>query len=140
MKKTTSRRQQRARPKSKPYHYRSADGIDIFVGKNAAQNERLTGDARPNEMWLHAKDMPGSHVIIKAEGNIPDSTLSQAATLAAWYSKGQHSTMVPIDYTLTRYVKKIPGGATGMVTYTNQKTVYMTVTEADVKKIELVEG
>lgn len=140
VKKTTNRRQQRALPKSKPYHYRSVDGMDIFVGKNAAQNERLTGDARPNEMWLHAKDMPGSHVIIKAEGNIPDSTLSQAATLAAWYSKGQHSTMVPIDYTLKRYVKKIPGGATGMVTYTNQKTAYMTVTEADVKKIELVEG
>ena len=118
----------------------SADGIDIFVGKNAAQNERLTGDARPNEMWLHAKDMPGSHVIIKAEGAIPDTTLSDAATLAAWYSKGQHSSMVPIDYTLKRYVKKIPGGATGMVTYTGQKTAYMTVTEADVKRIELVEG
>ena len=122
------------------FDYRSVDGIVIFVGKNAAQNERLTGDARPNEMWLHAKDMPGSHVIVKAEGNIPDSTLAQAATLAAWYSKGQHSSMVPIDYTLKRYVKKIPGGATGMVTYTNQKTAYMTVTEADVKKIELVEG
>ena len=140
VKKTANRRQQRALPKSKPYHYRSADGIDIYVGKNAAQNERLTGDARPNETWLHAKDMPGSHVIIKAEGAIPDTTLAQAATLAAWYSKGQHSTMVPIDYTLKRYVKKIPGGATGMVTYTNQKTAYMTVTESDVKKIELVEG
>ncbi len=140
IKKSTNRRQQRALPKSKPYHYRSVDGIDIFVGKNAAQNERLTGDARPNETWLHAKDMPGSHVIIKAEGGIPDTTLAQAATLAAWYSKGQHSTMVPIDYTLKRYVKKIPGGATGMVTYTNQKTAYMTVTEADVKKIDLVEG
>ena len=140
IKKAMNRRQQRALPKSKPYHYRSADGIDILVGKNAAQNERLTGDARPNEMWLHAKDMPGSHVIIKAEGAIPDSTLAAAATLAAWYSKGQHSSMVPIDYTLKRYVKKIPGGATGMVTYTNQKTAYMTVTEADVKKIELLEG
>ena len=64
MKRSTNRRQQRALPKSKPYHYRSVDGIDIFVGKNAAQNERLTGDARPNEMWLHAKDMPGSHVIV----------------------------------------------------------------------------
>ena len=140
IKKGLGRRQQRALPKSKPYHYRSCDGVDLYVGKNAAQNERLTGDARPNETWLHAKDMPGSHVIIKAEGDIPDSTLAEAATLAAWYSKGQHSTMVPIDYTLKRHVKKIPGGATGMVTYTNQKTVYMTVTEADVKKITLVEG
>ncbi len=140
VKKSASRKEKRALPKSKPYHYRSADGIDIFVGKNAAQNERLTGDARPNETWLHAKDMPGSHVIVKAEGNIPETTMAQAATLAAWYSKGQHSSMVPIDYTLKRYVKKIPGGATGMVTYTNQKTAYMTVTEADVKKIELIEG
>ncbi len=140
VKRSASRRDKRALPKSKPYHYRSTDGIDIFVGKNAAQNERLTADARPNEMWLHAKDMPGSHVIIRREGDIPDSTLSQAATLAAWYSKGQHSTMVPIDYTLKRHVKKIPGGATGMVTYTNQKTAYMTVTEADVRKIELIEG
>ncbi len=140
VKKSSSRREKRALPKSKPYHYRSLDGIDIFVGKNAAQNERLTGDARPNETWLHAKDMPGSHVIVKAEGDVPESTMIQAATLAAWYSKGQHSSMVPIDYTLKRYVKKIPGGATGMVTYTNQKTAYMTVTEADVKKIELIEG
>lgn len=140
VKKAANRRQQRALPKSKPYHYRSTDGIDIFVGKNAAQNERLTGDARPNEMWLHAKDMPGSHVIIRAEGEIPSQTMAQAATLAAWYSKGQNSSMVPIDYTLRRYVKKIPGGATGMVTYTNQKTAYMTVSEADVKQIELVEG
>ncbi len=140
IKKGPGRKQQRALPKSKPYRYRSRDGIDILVGKNAAQNERLTGDARPNETWLHAKDMPGSHVIIRHEGELPESTLADAATLAAWYSKGQRSTMVPIDYTLRRYVKKIPGGATGMVTYTNQKTVYMTVTEADVKKIELIEG
>ena len=140
LKRSQNRRQQRALPKSKPYHYRSSDGIDIYVGKNAAQNERLTGDARPNETWLHAKDMPGSHVIIKAEGEIPDSTLAQAATLAAWYSKGQHSSMVPIDYTLKRYVKKPSGAATGMVIYTNQKTVYMTVSESDVKQIILLDG
>ena len=84
--------------------------------------------------------MPGSHVIIKAEGEIPDSTLAQAATLAAWYSKGQHSSMVPIDYTFKRYVKKPSGAATGMVIYTNQKTVYMTVSESDVKQITLIDG
>ncbi len=140
IKKGLSRRQQRALPKSKPYHYRSCDGIDIFVGKNAPQNERLTGDARPNETWLHAKDMPGSHVIIKREGDVPETTLAEAATLAAWYSKGQHSSMVPVDYTLRRYVKKPSGAAPGMVTYTNQKTAYMTVEEADVRKITLVEG
>ena len=139
VKRSTNRRQQRALPRSKPYRYRSCDGIEIHVGKNAAQNDRLTTGARPNEMWLHAKDMPGSHVIIRQEGDIPDSTLLEAATLAAWYSKGQRSSMVPIDYTLRRYVKKPGGAAPGMVIYTNQHTLYMTVTESDVRKITLLE-
>ena len=134
-----NRRQQKALPKSKPYHYRSTDGIDIYVGKNAAQNDRLTGDARPNETWLHAKDMPGSHVIIREEGEIPRQTLLEAAILAAWYSKGQNSSGVPIDYTLRRYVKKPGGAAPGMVIYTNQRTLFMTVSESDVRKIQLVE-
>ena len=134
-----SRRQQRALPKSKPYHYRSSDGIDIFVGKNAAQNDRLTTSARPDEMWLHAKDMPGSHVIVRHEGDLPDQTLKEAAILAAWYSKGQRSSSVPIDYTLRKYVKKPGGAAPGMVIYTHQHTLYMTVSEADVRGITLIE-
>lgn len=139
IRKSLNRRQQRALPKSKPYHYRSSDGIDIHVGKNAVQNDRLTAAARPGETWLHAKDMPGSHVIIRQEGEIPDQTLLEAAILAAWYSKGQRSSMVPIDYTLRRYVKKPSGAAPGMVIYTNQRTLYMTVSDADVRKITLVE-
>lgn len=140
IRKPPARKQQRALPKSKPYHYRSSDGIDIFVGKNAAQNDRLTGDARPGETWLHAKDMPGSHVIIRQEGEIPPQTLLEAAVLAAWYSKGQRSSSVPIDYTLRRYVKKPGGAAPGKVIYTNQRTLYMTVSESDVRKITLVEA
>ena len=139
LKKVTNRRQQRALPQSRPYRYRSSDGIEIDVGKNAAQNDRLTTGAKPNETWLHAKDMPGSHVIIRAEGELPRQTLLEAATLAAWYSKGQRSSGVPIDYTLRRYVKKPSGAAPGMVIYTNQHTLYMTVSEADVKKIEMME-
>ena len=139
IRKGVNRRQQKALPKSKPYHYRSTDGIDIYVGKNAAQNDRLTGDARPNETWLHAKDMPGSHVIIRQEGEIPRQTLLEAAILAAWYSKGQNSSGVPIDYTLRRYVKKPGGAAPGMVIYTNQRTLFMTVSESDVRKIQLVD-
>ena len=139
IRKGVNRRQQKALPKSKPYHYRSTDGIDIYVGKNAAQNDRLTGDARPNETWLHAKDMPGSHVIIRKEGEIPRQTLLEAAILAAWYSKGQNSSGVPIDYTLRRYVKKPGGAAPGMVIYTNQRTLFMTVSESDVRRIQLVE-
>lgn len=139
MKKNTNRRQQRALPKSKPYRYVSSDGIDILVGKNSTQNDRLTGTARPNETWLHAKDMPGSHVIIRTEDTVPDQTLLEAATLAAWYSKGQRSSSVPIDYTLRRYVKKPGGAAPGFVIYVNQRTLFMTVSEADVRKIRLVE-
>lgn len=139
MKRITNRRQQRALPKSKPYRYLSSDGIELHVGKNAAQNDRLTTGARPNETWLHAKDMPGSHVIIRTEGAVPDQTLLEAATLAAWYSKGQNSSSVPIDYTLRRYVKKPGGAAPGMVIYTNQRTLFMTVGAQDVKRITLLE-
>ena len=139
MKRNTNRRQQRALPKSKPYKYESSDGILMEVGKNAAQNDRLTTGARPNEWWLHAKDMPGSHVIVHHEGDLPDQTLKEAAILAAWYSKGQRSSSVPIDYTLRRHVKKPSGAAPGMMIYTNQKTLFMTVTEADVRKIRLIE-
>ncbi len=139
MKRSANRRQPRALPKSRPYKYESADGIVLEVGKNAAQNDRLTTSARPNEWWLHAKDMPGSHVIIHHEGELPQQTLKEAAMLAAWYSKGQRSSSVPIDYTLRRYVKKPGGAAPGMMIYTNQKTLFMTVTEGDIRSIRLLE-
>lgn len=139
MKRVTSRREKRALPQSRPYRFRSADGIEIHVGKNAAQNERLTLSAGPDEMWLHAKDMPGSHVIIRAAGEIPLTTLKQAALLAAWYSKGQRSGNVPVDYTRRRYVKKPGGTPTGYVTYVNQHTAFMTPTEADIRGIEELE-
>ena len=135
MKRVTSRRQQRNLPQSRPYRYRSADGIEILVGKNAIQNDRLTLEARPEEMWLHAKDMPGSHVIIQCEGEVPPETLKQAALLAAWYSRGKRSSMVPVDYTRRKYVRKPSGAAPGKVIYTHHKTAYMTVEEADIRKI-----
>ena len=138
MKRITNRRQQRQLPQSQPYRFRSSDGIEIVVGKNAAQNDRLTASAKPDEMWLHAKDMPGSHVIIRAEGDIPRDTLMQAAILAAWYSKGQRSSMVPIDYTRKKYVKKPSGAAPGKVIYTHHKTAYITAEEDDVRKIPAI--
>ena len=140
MKRNTNRRQQRNLPPSRPYRYVSADGIEILVGKNAAQNDRLTLGARPEEMWLHAKDMPGSHVIVRCEGEIPPETLKQAALLAAWYSKGQRSSMVPIDYTRRKYVKKPSGAAPGKVIYTHHKTAYMTAEEEEIRKIQLAES
>jgi predicted ribosome quality control (RQC) complex YloA/Tae2 family protein len=140
MKRVTNRRQQRQLPQSKPYRYLSADGIEILVGKNAAQNDRLTLGAKPEEMWLHAKDMPGSHVIIRCEGEIPQETLKQAALLAAWYSKGQRSSLVPIDYTRKKYVKKPSGAASGKVIYTHHKTAYMTAEEGDIRGIQLLDS
>ncbi|MBQ9210449.1 MAG: NFACT family protein [Clostridia bacterium] len=140
MKKNTNRRQQRSLPQSKPYRYVSADGIEIWVGKNAVQNDRLTLDSPADCMWLHAKDMPGSHVIIRQEGEIPQETLRQGAMLAAWYSKGQRSSLVPIDYTRRKYVKKPSGAAPGKVIYTHQKTAYMTVEEKELQEIQLLES
>ena len=139
MKRSANRRQQRALPQSRPYRYLSADGIEILVGRNAVQNDRITQGAKPGEMWLHAKDMPGSHVIVRAEGQIPVETLKQAAQLAAWYSKGQRSSSVPVDYTLKKYVKKPAGAAPGKVIYTNQKTAYMTVEEKEIRAIRTAE-
>ena len=140
MKKTTNRRQQRQLPQSRPYRYRSDDGITILVGKNAAQNDRITLGARPEELWLHAKDMPGSHVIVCQEGEVSQTTMKQAAQLAAWYSKGQRSSLVPVDYTLRRYVKKPSGAAPGKVIYTHQKTAYITPEEDEIKRIRLEEA
>ena len=138
IRKPAARKERRALPQSRPYVYRSADGILIEVGKNAAQNDRLTTGADGDEMWLHAKDMPGSHVIIHHTGEVPQTTLKQAAQLACWYSKGQRSSGVPVDYTLRRYVKKPGGAAPGFVIYTHQHTAYMTVSEAEIRAIELV--
>ena len=140
VKRITNRRQQRQLPASKPYCYCSADGIEIYVGKNSLQNDRLTQSAGGNEMWLHAKDLPGSHVIIRKEGDIPLTTLRQAALLAAWYSKGKNSSTVPVDYTLRKYVKKPSGAAPGKVVYTHQKTVYVTAEEKDIREIEVISG
>ena len=137
MKRVTNRRQQRQLPASRPYSYRSADGIEILVGKNSLQNDRLTQAAAGNETWLHAKDMPGSHVIIRTKGKVPLETLRQAALLAAWYSKGRNSSTVPVDYTLRKYVKKPSGAAPGKVIYTHQKTVYVTAEENEIRGIIL---
>lgn len=137
VKRSTSRKQQRDLPKSRPYRYLSSDGIEILVGKNSAQNEKLTLGAHPDETWLHVKDMPGSHVIIRCEKDLPDRTLLEAARLAAWYSQGRNSSGVPVDYTLRKYVKKPAGTPTGYVHYTHQHTLFITVQEEEIRQIAL---
>lgn len=110
---------------SKPIHYVSTDGIDIYIGKNNYQNDYLTLKfADKHDTWLHTKNIPGSHVIIKKFGQIPDSTLEEAAALAAYYSKAKDSSKVPVDYTEVKNVKKPSGAKPGMVIYYTNKTIY----------------
>ena len=122
---------------SQPMKFLSCDGIEIEVGKNALQNERLTMGAKGDETWLHAQKMPGSHVLIHST-NVPEATLMEAAMLAAYYSKGMRSAQVPIDATLRRYIKKPGGTPAGFVIYTHQRTLYITPDEAAVKRIKCI--
>ena len=117
-----NRRQIKSLPPSKPLKFVSSEGMVILVGKNNLQNDKLTASAQPDEIWMHAKDMPGSHVIIVGE-NPDKATMEEAASLAAWYSSGRASGRVPIDYTKRRYVKKPGGAKPGFVIYTHQKTI-----------------
>lgn len=104
---------------SRPFHYRSSDGFDIFVGKNNYQNEELTFKvATGNDWWFHAKGIPGSHVIVKSQGKeLPDRTFEEAAALAAYYSKGRGNDKVEVDYVQKKSVKKVAGAAPGFVIY-----------------------
>ena len=135
VRKTVTKMKPRKEAPSQPMKFLSSDGIEIEVGKNALQNERLTMGAKGDETWLHAQKMPGSHVIVHST-SVPETTLLEAAMLAAYYSKGVRSAQVPIDATLRRYIKKPGGTPAGFVIYTHQRTLYITPDEAAVKKIK----
>ena len=137
VRRAVSRVKPRKEAPSQPMKFLSCDGIEIEVGKNALQNERLTMGARGDELWLHAQKMPGSHVLVHA-ADVPETTLEEAAMLAAYYSKGVRSAQVPIDATLRRYIKKPGGTPAGIVIYTHQRTLYVTPDEAAVKKIRCI--
>lgn len=125
----------RAKP-SKPLHFISSDGIEIYVGKNNIQNDYLTLKfANKNDIWFHTKNIPGSHVIIKNSGDIPESTLLEAATLAAFYSKAKNSSNVPVDYTEIRNVRKASGAKPGMVIYYTNKTIYVSPKDLNLNTI-----
>lgn len=112
----------------KPLSFISSDGFKILVGRNNKQNDILTlKTADKNDMWLHVKDSPGSHVIIEANGgSIPDSTIMEAAVIACTYSSAVMSANVPVDYTQVRNVKKPAGAKPGMVIYKTNRTLYVT--------------
>lgn len=112
-------KKEKARVKSAPFHYISSDGFHIYVGKNNLQNEELTFKlANGNDIWFHAKDMAGSHVILKTENKeIPDRAYEEAAALAAYYSKSRNQEKVEVDYTERKNIKKPPASNPGFVIY-----------------------
>ena len=128
---------QKQRFVSKPFHYVSSDGFDIYVGKNNYQNDELTFKfATGNDWWFHAKGMPGSHVILKNDGReIPNSTFEEAGRLAAYYSKGRGQEKVEIDYTPKKNIKKTPGGKPGFVIY---HTNYSLNIDSNIEGIEQI--
>lgn len=114
-------------PKSEPRTF-SFDGFNIEVGRNNKQNDYLTlRKANKQDIWLHTKGIPGSHVVIRNNGlEVSEDVLLKAANLAAYYSKGKKSSNVPVDYTLVKNVYKRRGSHPGQVFYTDQKTIYVT--------------
>lgn len=112
----------------RPDEYLSADGFVLRVGRNNLQNDRLTlRQSQPNDVWLHVKEVPGSHVVIRRDQrDIPDSTLNEAALLAVYFSKARDHAGVPVDYTEIRHIWKPAGARPGHVLYENYKTLYVT--------------
>ncbi len=123
---------------SRPFHYVSSDGYDIYVGKNNYQNDELTFRfASGNDWWFHAKGIPGSHVVVKSRGDeLPDSTFEDAARLAAHYSRGRGQEKVEIDYTEKKNVKKPGGGKPGFVVY---YTNYSMMIDSDISALKQIE-
>ncbi|MBQ4568581.1 MAG: NFACT family protein [Ruminococcus sp.] len=111
-----------------PREFEISDGFTLLVGRNNRQNDMLTLKlSAKNDLWLHTKDIPGSHCIIRTEGKeVTDSAVMEAAQICAWYSKARESSQVPVDFTLVRYVSKPQGSPPGRVIYTDQHTVYVT--------------
>ncbi len=123
---------------SKPFHYISSDGFHMYVGKNNYQNDELTFKfATGNDWWFHAKNAPGSHVVVKCDGSetLPDRTFEEAGRLAAYYSKGRSQDKVEIDYIQKKHVKKPNGAKPGFVVY---YTNYSLMIDSDISGIELI--
>lgn len=130
------KRGKRKQPKPQPEQFISSDGTIIYVGRNNRQNEFIRQQlAHRRDIWLHTKDIPGSHVIIKSD-RPSEKTIEEAALLAAYFSQARQSSQVPVDYTEVRHVKKPRGARPGFVIYENQKTLFVTPSEERVKKLQ----
>lgn len=135
IKKRNLNKGKKVKDKSKPLHFISSDGFDIFVGKNNIQNEELTFKvATGNDWWFHSKTFPGSHVIVKCNNQeLPDATFEEAAHLAAHYSKGSNQDKVEIDYIQKKHIKKVAGAMPGFVIY---HTNYSMTVSPDISRIK----
>ena len=112
----------RLQRKSKPYHWVTSDGYELFIGKNNYQNEDVSfrlGDG--GDLWFHAKGVTGSHVIVKTGGQpmeeVPDRVFIEAAELAAYFSSHREDPKVEVDYTIRKNLRKVPNQAPGFVIY-----------------------
>ncbi len=127
---------------SKPLHFKSSDGYDIYVGKNNFQNDELTlRSSEETDLWFHTQNIAGSHVIVKTNGknvnDLPDDTVVEAGMIAAYFSKAKSSTNVCVDYTEIKNIKKPKGAAKGFVVYNTNYSVYVTPNETFIRKIIL---
>lgn len=130
------RKKQGKKYKASPRKFLTSDGFSVLVGKNNRENDALTfGTAAKTDYWLHTKDIPGSHVILRTNGEEPSETaLREAASIAAFYSKGRSSENVPVDYVKVRFVKKPNGALPGKVIFTNNRTLYVDPVDPEKKE------
>ena len=138
--KQTRNKKLRTKPvQAKPFHYRTSDGFDVFVGKNNLQNDLLTlKTAFKSDLWFHTQKIHGSHVILVADGREPtEQAMTEAAMIAAYHSKARTSSLVPVDYTPVRQVKKPAGAKPGMVIYHVYQTAYVTPDETIIEKLRV---
>lgn len=132
-----SKKMKKKKKNDKPtlHVYTSSEGIEIYVGKNNLQNDYVTNRVgNANDTWLHTKDIPGSHVLIRSN-SYGEATLNEAAQLSAYYSQAKQSSSVPVDYTLIRHVRKPSGAKPGFVIYDHQKTLFVTPDERLIKNM-----
>ncbi len=133
-----SKRERKRRQKRASARYlrlTAPDGATVWLGKNALQNAHLTFNrASPDDLWLHARDVPGAHVIIPTAQGLPsEADVFWAASVAAYYSRARHDTSVEVDVTLKKYVRAIKGAAPGLVTYRNESTLRVAPQAPDVE-------
>ena len=127
------------RVSGKPMEFRTDSGLRVSVGKNNSQNDQLTTKlAGKGDWWFHTQKIHGSHVILWTEGTEPDETsIEQAAALAAYYSQGREAGKIPVDHTPVKFVKKPAGARPGMVIYTTYRTINVQPDETLAKRLRV---